>query len=210
MKSFIEAIYKSPDKIIFGWKPEPGAVTYKMYVGLTSTPLTLLYQNIPNTVSNDSVNLGKVPFTALALDVQTALSITGKDFSNTALYFAITFVNAANVESSLSVSTIVEVPPVGITTRYAKDDPTINRHLFVFNNDLQKWIKSLGTSDGNMIVDDFYKTNLTTVYTYDGTNVSTMKQYLSDATTSGSYAKLTTYSYSGSLVTKVVVSDSTV
>jgi predicted membrane-bound spermidine synthase len=93
-----------------------------------------------------------------------------------------------------------------------KDDPTMNRHIYVFNDDVQRWVKTAGSSSGAIITDtaDFYKASITTVYTYDGTNLSSTKSYLSDATAAGSAAKLTTYSYSGSQLTKVVVTDSTV
>ena len=55
-----------------------------------------------------------------------------------------------------------------------------------------------------------YQINTVTEYTYDGTNVATIKTYLSDSTTAGSPAKLVSYQYSGSQITKVTVTDSTV
>jgi hypothetical protein len=211
MQSFIEPLYKSADKIQFGWNPEPGAVSYVMYVGLSKETLVLLYGNIPPYVSKYSNNLGKVPKDALIADVQAALGVIGT-FANAAFFFAITFVNASSVESPLSESTVVEVPPVGVTQRFMRDDPSINRHGYVFSNELQKWVKMLGTSTGALVVDSapLFSANTVTEYTYDGTNVATVKMYPSDATSAGSPAKLTAYTYNGGLLTKVSTSDSTV
>lgn len=216
MVSFIEPLYKSKNQIKFGWKPENGAVSYKMYVGLTpvAASLTILYPNISAIISENSQDLGKVPYTALITDVQTALSLaTTKDFSNTVFYFAITYVNAFGQESAIAGSTVIEVFPVGVGSRYLKEDPTIFRQGYVFSHDALKWVRMSGSSQGAVITDlsDFYKSNITTVYTYvDGTNVQTSLSYPSDATAAGSYAKLTTYTYQGSNVTKIVVTDSTV
>ena len=215
MVTFIEPLYKSIDQITFGWRPEPGnvAVTYNMYVGLTPLALTRVYTNIPSGVATDLQTIGKVPWFAKSSDVSSALGYSGLNFGNTDIFFAITYVDASNNESDIAGSTIVEVPPVGITTRYMKDDPTINRHGYVFSNEMQKWVKTLGTSIGATVIDtsDFYKANMTTVYTYDGTNRTTELIYPSDATVSGSPAKLITYTYNGGgMVTKTVVSDSTV
>ena len=216
MLTFIEPLYKSPLSIQFGWKQEPTAGpfdTYSVYVGLLSTSLTKLADSIPNVKDNNSPQTqGRVSYKAEIAAVQALLSLPATtDFSNKVFYFAIT-VTISGSESLIANSTIVQVPPVGITTKFMKDDPTENRHGFVFSDDIQKWVKMAGSPSGATIVDaaDFYKSNITTVYTYDGTNVSTIKSYLSDATTSGSPAKLTTYTYSGSKVTKVVVTDSTV
>lgn len=212
MVSYIEALYKSTDQIDFGWKSEPGAYSYKMYVGLSPIALSLLYTNISSSASESSKDRGKIPFTAKLADVRALLGLTTQTFADTVFYFAITYVNSSGSESSLGDSTIVEVPPVGITGRYMKDDPSINRHMYLFAPEIQKWVKQTGTSTGGMVVDtaDFYKSNITTEYTYDGTNLATMKSYPSDSTAAGSPAKLTTYTYSGSSVIKVAVTDSTV
>jgi len=214
MTSVIEPLYKSKDKIQFAWKQEPGAVSYKMYVGVTPTVTTLvsLYTKISNQVSQVPISLGKVTYDALATDVVTALSLAATtDFSNKVFYFTITFVNSLGAESARASSTVVEVPPVGITSRFMKDDPTINRHPFVFSDGLQRWVKTAGSSSGGLVVDtcDYYKANITTDYTYDGTNIKTTRSYLSDATT-GSPAKLTAYTYVGSSLTKIQITDSTV
>ena len=213
MNSYIEPLYKTKNIIKFGWKPENGAASYKMYVGLSSINLTLLYSNISAQMSERSQDFGKVPYEVPIADVQTALGLVAtKDFSNTIFYFAITFVNAFGVESGIAGSTVVEVFPVGIGARYMKDDPTIFRQGYVFSLDSLKWSKMAGSSMGAVITDpsDFYKTNSITTYTYvDGTNIATIKSYLPDSTV-GSPAKLTTCTYLGSQLTKVVITDSTV
>jgi len=217
MVSFIEALYKSPQSILFGWKKEPTAGpsdTYNVYVGITSAPalLTKLASGIPNIPDKAPATQGKVAYKALIGSVVTLLSLPATtDFSNKLFYFAITVVINGS-ESLIANSTIVAVPPVGIVSKYMKDDPTINRHMFAFSDDIQRWVKAAGSPSGAVITDaaDFYKSNITTVYTYDGTNLATMKSYLSDATTSGSWAKLTTYTYSGSQLIKIVVTDATV
>jgi hypothetical protein len=212
MNSYIEPLYKTKNIIKFGWKPENGAASYKMYVGLSSINLTLLYSNISAQMSERSQDFGKVPYEASIADVQTALGLAAtKDFSNTIFYFAITFVNAFGVESGITGSTVVEVFPVGIGARYMKDDPTIFRQGFVFSQDALKWAKMAGSSMGAVITDpsDFYKANIITEYTYDTTNLATVKSYLTDSTV-GSPAKLTTYTYTGTQLTKMVVTDSTV
>jgi len=64
-----------------------------------------------------------------------------------------------------------------------------------------------------LVVDsaDFFKSNITTEYTYDGTNLSTIKSYPSDSTTAGYPAKLTAYTYTGGgLVSKIQITDSTI
>lgn len=214
MVTFIESLYKSINQITFGWKPEPGAVAkaYNMYVGLSPASLIRVYSNIPPTVATDMQAIGKVPWFANSADVAAVLGYPNLNFGNADLFFAITYIDANNAESALAGSTVIEVPPVGITTRFMKDDPAINRHMYVFSNDIQKWVKVLGTPIGAMVVDtsDYFKANMVTEYTYSGSNVATERIYPSDATTSGSPAKLITYSYSGSNLIKTVVSDSTV
>jgi len=215
MISFIEPLYKSVEKIQFGWKPEPGVTveSYKVYAGITPTVSTLLLlaDNISSQASQQPQSRGKISYDALIADVRTLLTLPSTaDFGNTVFYFTITYV-VASVESSINESIIVEVPPVGIGPRFMKDDPTINRHPYVFSDNEQRWSKQAGSARGAVIVDtsDYYKANITTDYTYDGTALSTIKSYLSDATT-GSPAKLTTYTYSGSDVTKIEITDSTV
>jgi len=212
MNSVIEPLYKSVNYIDFGWAKEPEAVTYNMYVGLSAGALVKVYSAIPPYVSGRPQDRGKVPWRAELADVLTTLGITGKTFGDTVFWFAITYVNSSSVESLLSDSTIVEVPPVGITTRYMRDDPTINRHNFVWSDFDQRWLKMAGTSGGSVAVDtgDFFKSNITIQYTYDGTRVSTIKSFPTDATT-GAAAKLTTYSYTGGgLVSQISITDSTV
>lgn len=212
MISYIEPLYKTKNIVKFGWNRESGAVSYKIYVGLSSVSLSVLYSDIPDIPTKQPTGHGKIVYDVLIEDVRTTLSLLSSvDFTNKVFYFAITYVNSVGAESALADSTIVEVPPVGIITKLMKDDPTINRHGYVFTDSTQRWVKMAGSSRGATITDpcDYYKTNITTEYTYDGTNVKTIKSYLSDATT-GFPAKLTTYTYSGSLVTKIEITDSTV
>lgn len=215
MISLIEPIYKTKTSIQFGWRQEAGAVSYNVYVGLG--PDTSLLSQLASGVSNIADNVpstrGKVTYTAQAGDVQTLLSIPSTwDFSNKVFYFAITFVDASNTESSISDSIVVEVPPVGIIPKQMKDDPTINRHGYVFSDEVQRWVKMSGSAAGAVITNesDFYKANITTIYTYDGTNLASTLSYPSDATVAGMPAKLTTYTYAGSQLTKVQITDSTV
>ncbi len=213
MNSFIEPLYKAVDLIKFGWSREAGAVSYNMYVGQTSGSLSQLYTDIPDVASKQPVGLGKVIRDATIEDVRSTLSLASTvNFGNRTLYFAITYVDSVGAESALADSRIVEVPPVGITPKTMKDDPTIRRQGFVYSEDLLKWVKMAGSASGALITSEssFYSDNITTEYTYDGTNLSTEKSYLSDATTAGSPAKLKTYTYSGSDLIKVVVTDSTV
>lgn len=214
MINAIQPIYKSKEDIQFGWNPEPGAVSYKIYVGLGPVlNVTPLVTGIANVLDNVPATQHLVTCTVQIADVRTLLGLPATvDFSNKLFYFAITFVNSANVESPLASSIVVEVPPVGITVRTMRDDPTINRHDYVFSGSLQKWVKMAGSSSGAIVTDtaDFYKSNMTTLFTYDGTNLKTIKSYPSDATLAGMPAKLTTYTYSGSQVIKIQVTDSTV
>jgi hypothetical protein len=214
MVTYIEALYKSPQSILFGWKPEPGigpSASYNVYVGTNDSTVSLLASGIPNIVDNFPVTQGRISYKASLSSVLAVTSLSNVDFTNKVFYFAITDV-VNGTESDINNSTVVEVPPVGITSKFMKDDPTMNRHGFVFNDDIQRWVKMAGSPSGATVTDsaDFYKSNITTVYNYDGTNLSSTLSYLSDETTSGSAAKLTTYSYSGSQLTKVVVTDSTV
>jgi hypothetical protein len=216
MQTFIEALYKSKDQIKFGWAPEPGnvAVTYKMYVAQVglATSMQLLYQNISAQVTHGSGSIGKVTYNADIADVRTILGLSSTvDFSNKVLYFTLTYVDSTSATSNINLSTIVEVPPVGITSKYMKDDPSINRHEYFFSNEDQKWIKSAGTSSGALITSSslFYADNVTLDYIYAGDQTS-IKTYPSDATTAGSPAKLTTYFYTGGNLTKVVTTDSTI
>ena len=213
MNSFVESIYKTPNTVTLGWAREAGADTYKLYVSSVATvaSMVLLAQNIPDVPHEQPTGRGKVVYPVSISSVQAALSLASTlTFANTAFYFAITYVSGG-VESSLNNSTIVEVLPVGVTVKFMKDDPAINRHGYVFSDEDYKWYKMSGSTKGALAVDvsDYYKVNITSDFTYDGTNISTIKSYLSDATT-GSPAKLTSYTYGGGLVTKIVISDSTV
>lgn len=215
MNSFIEPLYKSLNIIKFGWNRESGAVSYNVYVGTLpgAAALSKLVENLPDSASQEPVGRGKVVYDALIEDVRALLSLASTvNFGNKIFYFAITYMDSVGAESAIADSTVVEVPPTGITPKGMKDDPTMRRHGFVFSDDALRWVKMAGSSRGAVITDpsDYYKTNITTEYTYDGTNVGTTKSYLSDATAVGSPAKLTTYTYSGSQVTKIEITDSTV
>lgn len=212
MDNVIQALYKDKDQIKFGWNKETGAVSYNVYVGIYESSLSLLESGIKDVSSEKSESRGKVVYYAQIADVRSTLSLgSTSDFSNSVLYFTITYVDSAGSESSLNDSIIVEVPPVGIISKPMKDDPTIRRHPFVFSENEQRWVKQMGSDSGAQIADlsDYYKMNITTDLAYDGTNISTMLSYLSDAS-SGAPAKLTTYSYSGGLVSKIAITDSTV
>jgi len=220
MVTFIEPLYKDTEKIVFGWNPEPVTVTgYKVYVGLSSSASSLTYlATVGPTRSQSPSTVGKVVYESLIGDVQTALSIpTTWNFSNRVFYYAITYLDASGVESSIADSRVVMVPPTGILGKEMKEDPTINRHLYVFSDDRQRWVKMAGSSGGAVAVDssEFYLLNTITERSYDASgNVTTSKTYLSDATFSGSYAKLVTYEYSDlsnpTKPTKITVTDSTV
>lgn len=215
MDSFIEPLYKARDLIKFGWSRESGAASYKVYVGIfpgTAT-LSLLADGIPDVASAQPVGRGKVIYDATIEDVRTLLSLaTTVNFTNRIFYFAITYIDSVGSESALADSTIVEVFPVGILPKRMKDDPTMRRHPFVYNDGITRWVKQAGSERGAIITDpsNYYATNVTTEYTYDGTNISTEKSYLNDATSAGSPAKLKTYTFVGSLVTKIEITDTTV
>ena len=216
MQTFIEPLYKSDDKIQFGWNPEPvaGITYYKVYVGQGPGTLTLLADRISTQTSDNPVYLRKVAFDAMIDDVRTVLSLPSTlNFGNLLLYFAITYVNSAGAESPITSSRVVEVPPVGILGKTQREDPTANRHIFGFSDEIQRWIKIATSGTGAIIVSssDYYSPNMTTMYTRDSSgNVLTEKTYFSDRTSSGSPAKLLSYSYADGFVSKVTVSDSTV
>lgn len=220
MITFIEPLYKDTEKIVFGWNPEPAIVTnYRVYVGLSSLvgSLTALAVVGPNRSGQPST-LGKVVYESNISDVQAALSIPSTwNFSNKVFYYAITYYDASGVESSIADSRVVMVPPTGILGKEMKEDPTINRHLYVFSDERQRWVKVAGSSGGSVAVDssEFYLLNTITERSYDASgNVTTSKTYLSDATISGAYAKLVSYEYSDTSnptkPTKITVTDSTV
>jgi len=217
MVTTVDALYKSADKLILGWSPERNVSveSYSLYVGLVrqTTSLVLLQAGISIQTSSNPGEIGKIVFPALIADVRTALSLPATvNFANTEFFFAVTYTNSAGVESALADSIISEVPPVGITTKYRKDDPTANRMIFGFSEEAWRWVKAAASAGGALITDAcaFYQTNTVTEYKYDGTNLSSMKSYLADRTTAGSPAKLVTYAYTGSVVNKVTVSDTTV
>lgn len=216
MQTKVEILYKASETLNLGWQPEPEDVaSYKLYVGLVddSSVLSLLDQNISAQKSEDSGTIGKVVYNVAIADVISTLGLAStRNFSNTAFYFAITWVNSSGVESSIADSTVVEALPVGIVPKYRKDDPTVNRFMFGFSEEEWKWVKLMASGGGALITDScgLYQSNTITEYTYDGTNLSTEKTYFTDRTETGSPAKLITYEYSGSQLTKVTVTDSTV
>lgn len=222
MNTFIEPLYKDPLKIIFGWSPESGVTvaSYNVYIGLVPTIANLvsLATGVKPDQSKQASTRGKIVYEAEIADVRTALSLSSdKDFSNTTFYLAITYVDNASVESSLSDSRVVTVPPTGIFPKEMKEDPTINRHLFEFSENRQRWIKVCGSEAGGIAVDqnDFYRINTVSEYTYDASgSVLTAKSYLSDNTAAGAPAKLIIYEYNDptnpTKATKITVSDSTV
>ena len=213
MISIIEPLYKTKNQIKFGWASESGATAYRIYVGLSSLTLVLLYDGLDAQASKSPVTLGKVACDVEIADVRTVLTLASTvDFTNTVFFFAITYKDSVGSWSATTTSTIVEVPPVGIIPRYMKDDPTTNRHEYFFSDMVQKWVKAAGTSTGALYTStsNFFADNLITDYVYDGTNITGEKIYPSDMTTAGSPAKLITYTYSGSNLIKKVISDSTV
>lgn len=216
MNTFIEVLDKSASQITFGWKPEAvtGITGYNVYVGQVDIPgsMVLVASNVAPQPSNAPETYKKVVSIVTATAVQTALSLPAtSNFSNLLLYFTITYLTPT--ESPIANSIIVEVPPVGILGKTRKEDPTANRHIFGFSDELQRWIKLAATGSGALIVgsNSYYNANMVTAYTRDASgNILTEKAYFADRTTAGSPAKLTTYSYSGGYVSKITVSDSTV
>jgi len=217
MQTALEALWKSKEKIMVGWTPEPVSVSsYSVYVGLAPvlSSLTLLQSGISPYRSDVPQALKKVACEIQISSVRTALGLSSEvDFSNTLFYFAITYFDMTPTESAIADSVLVTVPPTGIVARTRNaDNLAFESYGLGFSDDLQRWVKLAATSTGATIMSpsDFHKANITTLYTYDGTNVATIKAYPSDMTVAGSPAKLTTYEYSGSQVTKISVTDSTV
>jgi hypothetical protein len=189
---------------------------YNVYVGQIANPssLTKIASVSPIPDNMNPGNTGKVIYVADIALVQATLSISSTlNFSNLLLYWAITYVDDTGTESDINSSRVVEVPPVGVYGKTMKEDPTINRHGYVFSDDLQSWIKMAGSDCGATVIDacDLYKTNTITKYGRDNSgNILTELIYWSDRTSTGSPAKLITYSYDNNLVSQIVVSDSTV
>ena len=220
MNSFPEALYKSTSVLTFGWNPEPnaGVATYSLYAGQTGDStgsLTLLTDVIPNSASSDPryAVVRKISYDVTIDAIRSALGISSSiDFSTLVLYFALTYTDPAGAISSFSK--IVEVPPVGITGKTMKEDPSTNRHIFGFSDELQRWIKVAASGNGALIIEanDFYRANTVTDYTRDSSgNALTERIYFSDRTSSGSPAKFITNSYNAlGQLTKTVIIDSTV
>jgi hypothetical protein len=215
MQTTLEALWKSTDKLTVGWSKEPVQVdSYNIYISLSpvTVAMTLLKSGVSPYTSENPATYKKVAVDVTIETVRTTLSLPATvNFSNTVFYMTITYVNSLG-ESPIADSTIIEVLPLGISSKFRRDNPVNDRMMFGFSNDIQKWVKAAVTPSGAIITDtaDFFKSNTVTEYAYDGTNVSTMKSYSSDMTAVGSPAKLTSYQYSGSLVTKITVTDSTV
>jgi hypothetical protein len=219
MQTFIEALYKSDSKIQFGWNPEPSTVvtSYNIYVSQTpnfpAVP-TAIATGVSPTVSNETPNYKKIIYNADIATVRTFLSLPATvTFDNILLYWAITYVDQYLSESSLADSRIVEVPPVGVSGKTRKEDPTINRNIFGFSEELQKWIKAASSSKGAIIVSSsgYYQDNITTAYTYDSSNrILTELHYRSDMTMAGAPAKLVTNTYDTDNLLLRIVTDSTV
>ena len=218
MQSTLEALWKSKERLIAGWIPEPGVTvsSYNIYAGLAPvlSSLTKIQERVSPYVSETPQTRGKVTAYIEISDVRSLLGLPASiDFSNTLFYYAITYLDSAGAESPIADSILVTVPPVGIGAKTRNsDNMTYESYNFGFSDDLQRWIKIATTDMGASIVSqsDYHIANITTEYTYDGTNLLTMKAYPSDQTLAGSPAKLTTYEYSGSQLTKTVVTDSTV
>ena len=215
MVTFIEPLFKSSASIKFGWNPEPGVTvsSYNIYVGKVPGTLTQIVGGINPRVSNDTPAYKKIVYDVpVSLVISTLSLLATVTFDTLDLYWAITYVNSAGSESSLTDSTIVEVPPVGIMGKTKREDPTANRNIYGFSEQLQRWIKAASSSSGAIIVSSsgYYQDNIVTATTYDASGRPlTEKFYRSDMTIAGSPAKLVTYSY-GSGTSLKVVSDSTV
>ena len=222
MNTKIEAIRKTQDFIVFAWNPEDDATpsSYTVYVSTipNSVSMVSLAANVsPQITKNVAAGLNKIPYQANIADVRTALSLAStNNFTNTLLYFTITYTENGS-ESAIADSVIVEVPPVGIVRPTGVDDPTANRNIFLWSDEIQKWHKAAGSSRGGIATGDsiYYQVNETQEWTYDSSgNPLTAKAYLSDATASGSYAKSVAYEYSDTTnptkPTKIIVTDSTV
>jgi hypothetical protein len=215
MVTFIEPLFKSSASIKFGWNPEPGVAvsSYNIYVGKVPGTLTKIVSGINPRVSNDTPAYKKIVYDVpIALVISTLSLSATVTFDTLDLYWAITYVDSLGSESSITDSTIVEVPPVGITGKTQREDPTSNRHIFGFSDQLQKWIKAASSSSGAIIVSSsgYYQDNITTATTYDASGRPLIEKfYRSDMTEVGAPAKLATYTY-GSGTSLKVVTDSTV
>jgi len=214
MATTVDALSKSTSKLILAWSPVLGVDSYNLYVGIAnlSGSLVPLMNGVLSIASQKPGEVGKITVEAGIEGVRTALSLASTlDFSNTQFFFAVTTVTGG-VESALADSPIATIPPVGITIKYRKDDPGSNRNMFGFSEEQWRWVKLMASGGGALITDSnsFYAMNTVTEYAYDGTNLASTKVYLSDATAAGSPAKLTSYEYAGSAVSKVTITDSTV
>ena len=218
MNSFVEVLDKSANTLLLGWRPEAttGISGYNVYVGQVpiAESMKLIAENVAPQLSNEPGSYKKVTASISASAVATALGLSvTSNFSNLLLYFTITYIDMSLTESSIGDSIIVEVPPVGVMIKTMKEDPTANRHIYGFSEELQKWIKAMSSSSGALITDacNLYRANTITEYTRDASgNVLTEKVYFSDRTAAGSPAKLITYDYTGLYVGRVSIVDSTV
>jgi len=223
----VEALRKTPDLLELGWKPDetlPPSTTvvqtnYKLYVGpIADTGSMVFLKDVgSNPTQSYTTALGKIYTKVTLAEIQTALGTpAGADFTTLTLYFLNTSVNDG-VESAIGDSPIGEVPPVGINNAPQRDDHTIDRHMWGFDADTQRWYKLAVTDSGAIVVGTDSLASMSNeikemVYNTNGT-VDTMKIYASDAT-SGAAAKLVSYEYTDALnplaPTSITVSDSTV
>lgn len=194
-----------------------GIVSVNVYIALSNSTGSYVQvkANVPN-VTKDPGNDTLVTFSVAIEEVQAlspALTWENVSFMVTPLFFRVTSVDSAGVESVLADASTRLLGPVGIYAAPLQDNPASFNQNMVYSPDLAGWVRIAASANGALSVSTagYNEENYVIEREFSGTDVISELIYKSGAIP-GSYAKLIQYEgpFVAGVATKTTYSDSVV
>ena len=143
----VSVLFRRKDDILFGWSPIPLSQCqyYKIYYCSTSAGVYAFLKNVANSKDTAYGYKGKVVIYVKDADIPIPPLVR--------FYFKLTFIDNANVESNIALSTPIEVFPDQIEPFWENEDEPRNNHNMGWVELRQRWEKIQLDANGRLITD---------------------------------------------------------
>jgi hypothetical protein len=184
----------------------PTTATLNVYVALSEFGSYHVVQtkvlNVPRRGTSDPT----VPFSVSLAQVTAAhASLTNATFEATPLFFKVTEVTSAGVESALVSAKAKNIGTVGINRNSVDDVPARTAQLSMLSQAAKGWVPGSGSSNGNLAVSQipFYEDEFVIERTFSGANIATELIYLKSDPVGARAMKIVYSAYTGSIPGKI-------
>jgi len=143
----VSVLFRRKDDILFGWPQLPTSQCqyYKLYSCATSAGAYVFLKNVPNSKDIAYGYKGKIVVYVKNVEIPIPPLVR--------YYFKLTFVDLANIESNIALSSPIEVFPDQVEPFWENEDEPRNNHNFGWVEPRQRWEKVQLDANGRLITD---------------------------------------------------------